>query len=151
MTKLRTIQTDQPHVLTIRPEATMISYGFPHNIYVSFIPWQKCWNFVNLFLCILWDLIVTSLDLSGEDLLKKLISRLGLWVVQPAKVTWGAHAESWRVSVFHDSSHDLANSRDDPWNALTAGILSVTLIPFTHIIYTLITHNIVKRLFKIKP
>ena len=55
------------------------------------------------------------------------------------------------VSAFCESSHDLANSQDDLRNALTVGILSVTLIPFTHTIYNLITHKIVRRLFRRKP
>ena len=111
---------------------------------------KKYYNYINLFPCILWDLIVFSLVLNGEDLLKKLILRFGSQVVQPAKVTWGVHAGSWRVSGFRDSSHDLANLRDDPWNALIARILSVTLILFTHTIYTLITHKIMRRLLKKK-
>ena len=77
---------------------------------------KKYCNWINLFFCILWDLIVIGLILSGEDLLKKLISRLGLWVVR--KLTWGAHVRSWRVSVFRNSSRNLAKSQDDPWNAL---------------------------------
>ena len=32
---------------------------------------KKCCNFFNLFLCILWDLILMGLVLSGEDLIKK--------------------------------------------------------------------------------
>ena len=112
---------------------------------------KKYYNYINLFPCILWDLIVFSLVLNGEDLLKKLILRFGSQVVQPTKVTWGVHAGSWRVSGFRDSSYDLANLRDDPWNALIARILSVTLILFTHTIYTLITHKIVRRLFRRKP
>ena len=31
---------------------------------------KKCYNFINLFSCILWDLIVKGLVLSGEDLIK---------------------------------------------------------------------------------
>ena len=42
---------------------------------------KKCCNFINLFPCILWDLIVMGLDLGGEDLLKKLILQLGSLVV----------------------------------------------------------------------
>ena len=98
---------------------------------------RKCFNFINLFPCILWDLIIMGLVLSGEDLPKKLISRLGSRLVQPSKVTWGAHARSWRVSVFRD----LANLRVDPQNALTVEIFSVTFIPFTQTIYTFITHK----------
>ena len=47
---------------------------------------KKCCNCINLFPCILWNLIVMSLVLSDENLLKKLILRLGLRVVQPASV-----------------------------------------------------------------
>ena len=31
---------------------------------------KKCCNFINLFSCILWDLIVMGLLLSGENLIK---------------------------------------------------------------------------------
>ena len=48
---------------------------------------KKCCRCINLFSCILWDLIVMGLILSGENLLKKLILRLGLRVVQHMKVT----------------------------------------------------------------
>ena len=112
---------------------------------------KKCCNCIKLFPSILWDLFVISLVISWSRLLKKLISQLGSRVVQLVKVTWGAHARSWRVNVFRNLSCDLANSWDDPRNALTVEILSVTLIPFTHTIYTLITHKIVRRLFKRKP
>ena len=112
---------------------------------------KKCCNCINLFPCILWDLFVMGLVLSWWRLLKKLISWLSSLVVQPMKVTWEAHAGSWRVSEFCNSSRNLTKSRDDLQNALIAGILSVTLIPFTHTLYTLITHKIVRRLFREKP
>ena len=112
---------------------------------------KKCCNCINLFPCILWDLFVMGLVLSWWRLLKKLISWLSSLVVQPMKVTWEAHTGSWRVSEFCNSSHNLTKSRDDLQNALIAGILSVTLIPFTHTLYTLITHKIVRRLFREKP
>ena len=112
---------------------------------------KKCCNCINLFPCILWDLFVMGLVLSWWRLLKKLISWLSSLVVQPMKVTWEAHAGSWRVSEFCNSSRNLTKSRDDLQNALIAGILSVTLIPFTYTLYTLITHKIVRRLFREKP
>ena len=112
---------------------------------------KKCCNCINLFPCILWDLFVMGLVLSWWRLLKKLISWLSSLVVQPMKVTWEAHAGSWRVSEFCNSSRNLTKSRDDLQNALIAGILSVTLIPFTHTLYTLIIHKIVRRLFREKP
>ena len=108
---------------------------------------KNCCNYINLFPCILWDFILLALVLSWWRLLKELISQHGSQVVQPTNVTWGAHAGSWRVSEFRDSSRELAKSRDDPRNALTVRILSMTLILFTHIIYTLISHKIKKRLF----
>ena len=59
----------------------------------------------------------------------------------PAKGHVRSTCGSWRVSVFRNSSCGLANSRDDLQNALTVGILSVTIILFTHTIYSLITHK----------
>ena len=35
---------------------------------------KKCCNFINLFPCILWNLIVMGLVLSGKDCLRQLIS-----------------------------------------------------------------------------
>ena len=67
------------------------------------------------------------------------------------KVTWGAHVGSWRISEFRDLSRNLANSRDDQRNALITEISNVTLIPFTHTIYTLITHKTIRKLLRIKP
>ena len=129
----------------------MLSYGFHITFVLALFYDKKCCNCINLFPCILWDLFIMSLVLSWWRLLKKLISQLGSQVVQLAKVTWEAHAESWRVNEFRDSSCNLANSRDDLRNALIAGILSVTFLSFTHIIYTLITHKSERRLSNRKP
>ena len=96
----------------------MLSYGFSHKFVLTLFYDKKCCNYINLFPCILWDLFIMSLVLSWWRLLKKLISQLGSQVVQLAKVTWEAHAESWRVNEFRDSSCNLANSRDDLRNAL---------------------------------
>ena len=125
-------------------QINLLSYGFSHNIYVDWFHNKKCCNCINLFPCILWDFILLALVLSWWRLLKELISQHGSQVVQPTNVTWGAHVESWRVSEFRDSSRELAKSRDDPRNALTVRILSMTFILFTHIIYTLISHKIKK-------
>ena len=129
----------------------MLSYGFSHKFVLVLFYDKKCCNYINLFPYILWDLFIMSLVLSWWRLLKKLISQLGSQVVQLAKVTWEAHAESWRVNEFRDSSCNLANSRDDLRNALIAGILSVTFLSFTHTIYTLITHKSERRLSNRKP
>ena len=74
-------------------------------------------------------------------------------VDNPWKVTWKAHARSWRIkcqTIFRESLCDLANPE---WPAKLSSwiILSVTLISFTHTIYTLINHKIVRRLFRRKP
>ena len=82
---------------------------------------------------------------------KKLILWLGSWVVQLAKVTWGAHCWKLKSQCISRVTRDLANLWDDLQNALTTRILSVTLIPFTHNIYTIITHKSEKRLFRGKP
>ena len=52
-------------VVTFRP----VSYSFLHNMLVLFHN-KKCCNFINLFLYILWDLIVMGLALSDEDFIK---------------------------------------------------------------------------------
>ena len=129
----------------------MLSYGFHITFVLALFYDKKCCNCINLFPCILWDLFIMSLVLSWWRLLKKLISQLGSQVVQLAKVIREAHAESWRVNEFHDSSRNLANSRDDMRNALIARILSTTFLPFTHTIYTLITHKSERRLSNRKP
>ena len=92
-----------------------------------------------------------GLVLSWRRFPKKLISRFGSWVVQLVKVTWGAHCWKLKSQCISRVTRDLANLWYDPQNALTIRILSVTLIPFTHTIYTLITHKSEKRLFRGKP
>ena len=79
---------------------------------------KKYWNCINLFPCILWDLIVMDLVLSGEYLIKTVEGHM--------------RSTCWK---FRDWSCDMANSQDDLRNALIDGILSVTLIPFTYTIY----------------
>ena len=54
----------------------LLSYDFSHNIYVGLFLDKKSYNFINLFLCILWDFFVMSL-VSSKDMLEKLISLLG--------------------------------------------------------------------------
>ena len=54
----------------------LLSYGFHITFVLALFHDKECCNCINLFPCILWVLIVMGLDLSGEDLLKKLISRL---------------------------------------------------------------------------
>ena len=82
---------------------------------------KKYCNCTNLFFCILWDFIVLGLVLSWWRLLKKLILRLGSWVMQPAKVTWESHVGSWRVkcqAVFRESLCDSGEVVSDPRNSL---------------------------------
>ena len=92
----------------------LLSYGFLHNIYVGFIPWQKWCNFINLFPYTLWDLIVIDLVLSGWWLLKTVDLATCSRVDNPWNVTWEANAGCWKVfcqAVFRKSFHDLAKSR----------------------------------------
>ena len=49
-----------------------------------------------------------------------------------------------------DSVYLVSNLQDDLQDTLTVGILDVTLLPFTHTIYSFITHKIVKRLLDSK-
>ena len=68
------------------------------------------------------------------------------------KVTWEAHVGIWTVfcqTVFRKSLHTWP-TREWPAKLSAWIILSMTLIPFTHIIYTYITHKIVRRLFRRK-
>ena len=74
---------------------------------------------------------------------------LATWLVAAAPAK--GHVRSTYRSSRVNASCDLANSRDDPQDNLTIGILSVIFIPFTHTTYTLITHKIVSRLFRRKP
>jgi len=53
------------------------------------------------FFCILWDLIVMNLVLSGKDLIKTVEGHMR------------SYTRSWKVNVFHNSSHELAKSWDD--------------------------------------
>ena len=111
---------------------------------------KKCCNCINLFSCILWDLIVMS-------------SVLGWWrLLTTVDFVTGSRLDTrerqceehmWKFKSQHISwvTRNLFYLRDDSRDALTIEILSVTLIPFTHTIYTLIIHKIVKMLFRRKP
>ena len=93
---------------------------------------KKCCNWFNFVPCILWDLFVMSLVLSGGDLrstCQKLKSHSRLLI-------------SW---VFCEKGLPARYPR----NSLPGGFLSVTFLPFTHTIYThtiytLITHKSMK-------
>ena len=73
---------------------------------------KKCCNCINLFLWILWDLIVMDLILNWWRTEQLATSSQ---VNNSQKIMWEAHAGSWRVKCQKgscDSFRDLANLRD---------------------------------------
>ena len=123
---------------------------FLHNIYVCFISWQKCFNFINLFSCILWDLIIMGLVLSSKDLLKTLE-----FTTNSSYNTREGHMRSTcrklKSQCISWVAHDLAKSWSELQNAQTTGICVWLFLSFTHTIYTLTTHKIVNEPSYRKP
>ena len=112
---------------------------------------KKCCNCFNLFPCILWDFIVLGLVLSWWRLKlnwRSVHFATSLWEVYEK----GSHEKacekhmtrSWRVvpgCCFHKCLAGKAFSRDSCKTFCLEVFLSVTCLPFTHAIYTLITHK----------
>ena len=108
-----------------------------------------CCNFINLFPCILWDLIIMALVLSWWRLFKI------VEFATSSQLAWDYSTHEGRLwSTFWKLknllcqcilrvTHDLAKSRSDSQNALIAHIF-VTLPILTYTIYTLITHTILR-------
>ena len=86
----------------------MLSYDFSHNIYVGLFYDKKLCNFINLFLCILWDLFVMSLVLSWWKLLKTidLVTWLptGSRLHHPRKAMWKTHEKVQQSMCFASHS-----------------------------------------------
>ena len=117
---------------------------------------KKCSNFIKLFPCILWDLIVMGLILSWWRLLKTVKIRNLLAtespVDNPQKVIWEAHAGSWRVNchtVFYESLHNLAILRVN-YETLYLDVFKCDSYVHPYYIYPG-SHKSVRRLFKRKP
>ena len=88
------------------------------------------------FLVFLWDLFVMGLVLSGRDLIKT------------AKIHMRSTCQKLKIQVLtvevEESCASCANcfhDSGDPRASLVKGFLSVTYLPITHTIYTLITHK----------
>ena len=94
---------------------------------------KKCCNFINLFLCILWDLIVMDLVLSGENLIKTVeghmgstcqklksqcislvISRLGNLSRWPTRSTdsWNFKCDSYTLHIYSIYPHYPQNCKE---------------------------------------
>ena len=91
-----------------------------------------------------------GLVLSGENLIKIVEFTIGLGLQNLRKAMCEAHVEVQESRCLASNSQ-LGQLVSDPQETLTVGILSWTLLPFTHTIYTLITHKIVRRLLEEKP
>ena len=127
----------------------MLSYGFYITFMLTLFHDKKCCNFINLFPYILWELIVMGLVLIWWRLLKNLISWLGSRLAQDCNTherPCEEHMRKFNNQYFVQVTCDLANLQD----TLISRILSVTFTPFTHNIYTLISHKIRRRLFRRK-
>ena len=105
---------------------------------------KKCCNFINLFLCILWDLIVMGLVLSWWRLLKTVDlvtwlatgSRLGT-----SKMLCEKHIWKFKSQDISKVSCDLAKLGDDPWDTLTANFKCDSYTFHLYYIYTLYPQN----------
>ena len=112
---------------------------------------KKCCNCINLFPCTLWDFILLDLVLSWWRIkhamkisaILRLARKKFVSKGSHVKATWEAHAKSWRVKcqVHFASTFRDRPSREVPTKHSTWRILSVTFLPFTHTIYTLITRK----------
>ena len=109
---------------------------------------KKCCNCIKLFPCILWDFIVLDLVLSWwkiEHVLDK-VSRFHECLAKslPAKEPCEKHMleteESWQAISFASVSQERPTceilAKLSVWR-----FLSITFLPFTYTIYTLITHK----------
>ena len=118
---------------------------------------KKCCNYINLFPCILWDVIVIGLILSWQKLLKTMKFMPWSWLTHE----WTTHERSHEkhmleieessVRLYFMSHFATWLTREWPAKLSAWIILSVTLISFTHIIYSLINHKTIRRLFRRKP
>ena len=109
---------------------------------------KKCCNCFNFVACILWDFIILSLVLSWWRLKLKWRSvhfarnsREGFLRKGHVRSTWLKAEESCQDVNFASISRVSLPMRY-PWDFLFGGFLSVTFLPFTHTIYTLITHKL---------
>ena len=112
---------------------------------------KKCCNYFNFGPCILWDFTVLGLVLSWwrikHELKNKWISREAHEKLTSKRAMWETHARSWKFTLGCCFCECLARY---PWNSLPGGFLSVTFLPFTHTIYTIITQKSIRRPFREK-
>ena len=105
---------------------------------------KKCCNCFNFVSCILWDFIVLGIVLSWWRIEHELKNK---WILREAnlrkshvKSIWWKLKSHVRLSISQMSRRKGFPARY-PWNSLPRGFLSVSFLPFTHTIYTLITHK----------
>ena len=119
--------------------------------YVGLLQYKRCCNCFNFVSCILWDLIVLDLVLSWWriKLAMKIsaISRLSRENLMNRgsreKATWEAHVGSWRIKC-QDVFREYFSRKAISWGIYETLFLEdfkMTFFPFTHTIYTLITHK----------
>ena len=108
---------------------------------------KKCYNCINLFHCILWDLLVLGLVLNWWRIKLEMKISAILRLAHKKFARKGSH-EKHMLEVEESSAklHFVSTSRDRPSRKVPAKhsawrILSVPFLPFTYTIYTLITHN----------
>ena len=112
---------------------------------------KRCCKCIKLFSCILWNFIVLGLVLSWWRIKHELKISAVSWLarekfarrVTHEKGMWEAHAGSWRVMSGYQF-RDCLVSRANPQGTrktFCLEVLSVAFLPFTHIIYILITHK----------
>ena len=118
---------------------------------------RKCCNCINFFPCILWDFIVLNLVLSWWRIKHEMKISVISWLAykrfakkvlaKRAREKHMLEAEKSRSKLYFASTSWDRPSCKVPAKFFTWRFLSVTFIPFTNTIYTLITHKSKKRLY----
>ena len=114
--------------------------------YVSYIPWQKVLYLHYFFHCILWYFIVLGLVLSWWRIEHEMKNQCNVvtnsqekYLVKRAHEKHMLEAEESCLTIVF-TSH-VRPSREILAKCSASRILSMTFLPFTHTIYTLITHK----------
>ena len=113
--------------------------------YVLYWHEKKCCNCYNFVPCFLWDFIVLDLVLSWWRIEHKMKNQCNFAIGSQEGFPRKKHmTRSWRVIPDYQFRECLASKaflRNTLETLYLEDFLSVTFLPFTHTIYTLITHK----------
>ena len=121
---------------------------------------KKCCKCIKLFPCILWDFIVLGLTLSWWKIEHEMKISVVSWLthkkfvrkvsLKRAREKHMLEAEESSTILYFASTSWLRPFREVPVKLFAWRIFSVTFLPFTHTIYTLITYRNKEGLFREK-